>query len=339
MIDIRTYGAVPDGATDCSSAINAALLVDDVIIKNGAFAISSSIKIPSNRTVYGQCAKLKLIDSSFDNHFRNSDFVNGNVNINIIGLGGFSIDGNTAKNNSSDYSAYGGEDSDTMYKASRICFCNVSGFEVKNITTNDRACYFSNLQNCSTGSIHDIFSSIRERTQNQDLICIRHNCNNIDIYNIAGYSFDDWLSFNVGNAVDLSVKITNWQTGDAHDIECWNFNSWGRYDGSICAVIAGDGNKVYNINSHDHTLRLGCVYFNFYGAYYTTPPIASDITNITMDNVVVNFNNRDYLFYFGEDCSDLLFTNIVNNTVKGLYTITGGDPSDNVKINGSQVTA
>ena len=77
MIDVRTYGAKGDGVTDAVNGINAALLIDDVIIRDGRYLISSPIIIPSNRTVYGKNAEVFAKSGTFDNMFRNSDFTGG----------------------------------------------------------------------------------------------------------------------------------------------------------------------------------------------------------------------------------------------------------------------
>ena len=105
-IDVRTYGAIPDGVTDSAASINSALLVGNVIIQNGKFLLSESIKIPSNRTVYIRNAKIKLADTIYDNFLRNSDFVNGNTSVNVIGIGNAVFDGNSV-NNLDGYATYG----------------------------------------------------------------------------------------------------------------------------------------------------------------------------------------------------------------------------------------
>ena len=338
-IDIRTYGAIPDGTTDNAAAINAALLEGDIIIQNGLFLHNTSLKVPSNRTVYIENAEVKLGDNCFDNTFRNLDFDNGNINVKILGLGNAVINGNAANNNDPDYIEYGGRDSDNIYKTNRIILCNVDNFEVAGLNIVDRATYVACLQKATNGEVHDLYFNYYTVVANQDGIAILEGSNNIKLYNLDGYCKDDFLSINLSKGCETGVKITNYNVGDVHDILYHHINVRGSGNGSLLALITGDGKKIYNITSRDHMTRGGSVFYTAYGAgYNNVPPAKTDIHDIIMDNIVVNANLQANLFLFGLDMMNFAATNITNNTVKGLYQIISGDQTDNVKINGVQVT-
>lgn len=287
MIDVRTYGAVPDGTTDSAASINSAVAVGDIIIKNGEFLISESIKIPSNRTVYIKNARIKLADTAYDNIFSNSDFVNGNTNINIIGLGNAVLDGNSA-NNDDDYSTYGKGSSEFSYKYNLITWCGVDTFEIEGLTITDHSHWTITIQRCTNGSLHDIYLSHQFETVNQDGIDLVTGCNNITIYNIKGSVADDFFAINLLPFADFSVAIDGHIIGDCHDIECYNFDIYNAALGSMLAVVPYEGNKIYNINSHDHICRnAGTIMYTY---VYGTTPDKTHCKDITIDAVTTITN-------------------------------------------------
>jgi len=337
--DIRLFGAVPDATTDASTAINDALVAGDITIRDGIFNIESSIKIPSNRTIYIKNAKLRLADNAYDNHFRNSDFTNGNANINIVGQGNAVIDGNSANNSDPDYSEFGGLESENIYKTNRIIFCNVNGFSVSKINITDRPTYAMAIQKSTSGVIHDLYLCYYTEVVNQDGIAIIEGCSDIEIYNIDGHCADDFFSLNLGKNVETGVKLTDYNLGDSHDISIHDIHIRCSKLGSLLAVLVGDGKKVYNISIDDALLDIaGSIYYTSYGAgYYTTPPAKTDLYNITFESIVTNANTRDAVFHLGLNMMDITATDITNNSGKDLYSLDGGDQSDNVTINGVQV--
>jgi hypothetical protein len=337
--DVRRYGAVPDGTTDCINAINTGLLAGDVIIQNGVFLISASIKIPSNKTVYIKNAKIKMANSSYDNFFRNSDFSGGNNNINIIGQGMAILDGNSA-NNDDDYATYGLR-TNSSYRYIGIIFCNVTTFSISGIQVADHPHWTIYLQKSSFGSVHDIYINQYLLTVNQDGIDMGHGSHDIEIYNIKGYTRDDVFAIIVSNYSDLAVRdIPDWNKGNVYNIDYHDVDIYNCAQGSTLALIAGDGGKIYNIDQESMRIRTGgTIWFSNYTGYWDVDPVKGDTHDITMNNITMDNMSvgRDYLFYFGQSCMDVTATNITNNTGEPMYTLIDGDQSDNVTINGAQV--
>jgi len=345
MIDIRLYGAKADGVTDCITAISAAILVGDIIIQNGTFVISESIKIPSNRTIYGKNAKLKMADGSYDNAFRNSDFDGGNVNVKVIGLGNFLIDGNTVNNievnpftDISHYTRYpniyGG---DNVYKYNLFFFYNVTGFEVSGINFIDRPHFVGVIAWSSEGVIDNIYLNYYTLTLNQDGIDFANGCHNIAYGNIRGYCGDDWTGLGAGDKFGFNYYSDGWNIGDIHDISFSNIKVFSELY-HLYIIICGDGNKVYNISFDDILINYcGGVLYTGYTSFRTVAPTKEDIQNITMDNILVKTMREDHraAFSLGEDCQDITITNFTNESGEPDFEETGGLDIVNFTINGT----
>jgi polygalacturonase len=349
MIDIRDYGAIPDSVTDCSSAINSALLVGDIIIQNGTFIINESIKIPSNRTVYGKNALIKCGAASYDNVFRNSDFVNGNTNVNIIGLGNFAIDMNAVNNNDPYYTVYGNGEIYPEYKRQPesyryvgIQIYKVTNFQIKNIYIVNFTHHNIHIEQSSQGVISDLYFNYKYSVSNMDGIDLLWGTHHITINNISGFTSDDFFAFCCGVVADLIPSYsTGYNIGDIHDITISNVRIKNSQKGRCPTVIVGNGNKLYNITMNNLVLiKSGALYYSNVGAGFEgTPPTADDIYNINIDNAIVGDIDYDQsCFEFGESMKDCAFTNIVNNSGKPIYRLINGDQSNNVKINGTQLT-
>lgn len=338
--DIRNFGAVADGVTDCSAAINSAVIAGDILIYNGTFLLTQSIKIPSNRTVYIANAKLKMADNSLDNIFRNSDFTNGNSNINIIGQGAALLDGNAA-NNSDEYATYGIEGT-YGYKYVGLMFCNVDTFEISGVNILNQAHYSIALQKATNGVLHDIYLNQYAAVTNQDGISIIYGCHDLELYNIKGHSRDDFFNFHIGKGnSNLQVRdISNPYIGDVHDIDIHDIEVFSAQQGGLYAAIVGDGNKEYNISFSDIICHsVGSLFYASYGSgYYDSPPAKTDWYNITMDTILLTENIRAGVFNFGENMKDITITNLTDNSGKTLVVNTGGD-QDNVHINGVEIYA
>lgn len=331
--DIRLFGAIPDGTTDATAAIQAAINVGDIIIQNGNFLISSSIKIPSNRTIFGKNANLKKADLSYDNFFRNSDFINGNVNIKIIGQGNFCLDGN-AVNNYDDNATYGIR-TDNTHKYFGIVMGNVDGFEISGINFIDFARWNILLHKAINGTVHDLYFNYATRTENQDGIDILHGCHDITIYNLYGHAGDDFIALFVGNKPDFYAPVSDKYVGDIYNITISNIKTYTTYFHPII-FICGDGNKIHDI-AIDYWNVKACSFFVYFGllGYYTTPPTKDDVYNITFDHVtVLTQANTGAVVQVLNDCKDITFTNFTNSTGKVDYSEAASLNVDNFLING-----
>ena len=341
--DIRTLGALPDGSTDCAAIINSGLLSGDVIIQNGVFVISTSIKIPSNRTVYIKNAKIKLTNGSYNNFFCNSDFT-GNTNINIIGQGNAVLDGNTANNNDS-YATYS-KNTLNSYRYCGIYFDNVNGFQIKGIKMVDRPHFAMLFHNCygSVGTpavLKDVYINYYTLTANQDGIDWSWGCHDVDVDDCRGWSADDWRITCAGAYGDFVRPVAGYNVGDIYNLDIDGDIIMSAHNGALLPIICSGGNKIHDINVNNaHMYVAGSLIFSQYGAPYegVPAPTKDEIYNITMDQVIFDYkgvNPTNYVCAIGESCKDVTITNFTNNTGKALYTESGGLDVQNFKINGT----
>jgi len=337
MIDARVYGAIPDGTTNNSAAINAGLLINDVLIQNGIYLIESAIVIPSNRTLYIKNAKIILKSGSYDNMFRNSDFDNGNENISIVGLGNALIDGNSAGHNDG-YSTWGKGTVNT-YKYFTGCFCNVTNLNIYGVVVSDYAHWCWLLQGVTTGTMHDIYFNYKNVIANQDGIDINWGCNNLEIYNLSGRTVDDTLCLAVGKpdfwVVTEDTPVNKRGIGDIYNIDIHDLfiNSTAYHP---IVFLGGDGNKIHDIIMDDWTV-FACTFLLYFGltGYYDVAPTKDEVFNITANNITINAaSTSNQVIQIKENCKDITFTNITNNTGKTLVGVTAMD-IDNVVINGT----
>jgi hypothetical protein len=323
MADVRTFGAIGNGVTDDITAINNGLITGDITIQNGIFLISASIKIPSNRTVYIKNAKIKMADESYDNFFRNSDFVNGNSNINIIGQGNACLDGNVV-NNDDDYATYGPMTSDTIYRYIGICYNKVTTFEISGLTIVDFPHWFMSIGHSSAGVIHDLRLNIYTTTMNQDGIDCGYS-HDIEVYNIYGYAADDFMCHGCSVNKTLGLIVVrddpSYFIGDHYNInihDCINYSTTARG----LTLLYGDGNKLHDLKYDNVRIKI-CVslfYFGFITPYYETAPTKDDCYNITSDGVIVDIATDAHVIEVFDDCKDVTITNLTNNTGKALYS-------------------
>ena len=348
--DARLFNAVPDGITDNADAINTALISGDVLLQNGTFAVGSSILIPSNRKLYIRNSVVKLLTGSFDNVFRNSDPVNGNTNVNVIGLGNAYIDGNGAGNNSVDYTIYGGianMNANDLYKANLFFMCNVNTFEIKNLICTDRQCYTATIQRSSFGKIHDLYLGFHSWTQNQDGIQSVQGTHDIEMYNFRGYTGDDFVSIYLPTTYNsMWYNLPNKTVGDVYNMNYHDFKMYMNWQHGII-FINGDGNKIHDINYHDVWINF-CKFFTYFGddplhhlfggTYFNVGATKDELYNINIDNVkVLSSYAYPALISFNSNCKNVVITNFDNQTEVPTYEILSGDQSENVIINGVQV--
>jgi hypothetical protein len=108
-VSVTDFGAVGDGVTDDTAAIQAAVNVGgEIIFPTGVYVIGSTVNIPSNVKMSGdgKTSILKLANGANTHIFQNSNYVSGsNENIKIDGL---IIDGNVVnQTNNGAYNKHG----------------------------------------------------------------------------------------------------------------------------------------------------------------------------------------------------------------------------------------
>jgi len=95
-VNVKDFGAVGDGVTDDTAAIQAAIDAGtSIVFPSGSYVITSSITIGSNKSIdFGSATLIKSWDAGENTGasavFKNSDFVGGNSNIKIKN-GSFSL--------------------------------------------------------------------------------------------------------------------------------------------------------------------------------------------------------------------------------------------------------
>ncbi|MEO6306243.1 MAG: hypothetical protein ABIP51_24050 [Bacteroidia bacterium] len=342
--DIRNYGAIPDATTNCTSAINNALAVGDVMIQNGVFQIESDIIIPSNRTIYIKNAKLILRSGYYTNMFRNADFNNGNTNIQIIGQGHASICGNSA-GHVDGYATWGGE-TDNTYRYCVGVFVNVSGFEISGITFSDNVHWGVWFQGCSgyadgrKSVIKNWVANMYNIVANQDCFDFLFGTHDIDISNCKFNTNDDPFAIascnKSGNWIRTSATPTGVRgVGDIYNLSFTNlFMKKSQYHAFV--VLTGDGNKIHDITFNGYR-ALQCQYFCYFGltGYYDVAPTVNDCYNFSLNNVTVEAQtDTGAVVKALESCKQITFTNFVNNTGKADYALTAGKTGLNNYING-----
>jgi hypothetical protein len=361
VVDSKVYGVTGNGSTDDTANLQTAINAGNVIIQNGTFKVSACITIPSNRTIYIKNAKIKKAGYSFDNFFRNSDPTNGNVNIKILGLGNAELDGTSTTNSDTiafEHWGYNGQmnymksggvavnQALSVYKYRSISFYNVTGFEISGIYFYDIPHLGVGLQKCSIGSFHDIKHDNPNIHIIQSCIDLGRGSNNIEIYNISTITEDDFGYLNASkyNGPDRR-DITGWDSGDIHDINYHDIKILSST--RLIFVAVGDGVKLYNIKFAD--IRINEAYY-IYGAhaftslFYDANCAKTDQYNITFDRIKIDSITAKggagwpYCFPFEQSLKDFSVTNFINNSGVANYKLGPGDQTDNVKINGVQVS-
>ena len=356
-VDVKTFGAVGDWTTDDTANIQTAVNAGNIIIQNGTFKIAASIKIPSNRTVYLFNCKVKKANASYDNFFTNSDFDGGNVGVNIIGLGGVELDGNIQYNDD-DYATNplnipNGPPPrpETSYKNLAMFFCNVNGLSVSGLSISNLPFLGTLYQNCQNAKFHHVYQTLDLLNRNQDCFDVLGGIGesyNIEAYNLSMTAGDDFCAMGGTNESNLGYinGVTNWNLGDVHDIYIHDITVDLGPRGCVFVPIVGDGAKVYNIRYENILVRrCSAVMYAAYPEYNVVPCAKTDLHDITIKNIKVEDLNfytgltYNCLNYFGKNMMDFSIENLIYvKDSSNKYVLIAGDQSDNVKINGVQVT-
>lgn len=346
MIDVRTYGAVADATTNCTSAINAAILVDDIIIKNGTYQVESEIIIPSNRTIYIKNAKIILKSNCHTNLFRNQNFQDGvgNENIKIIGQGNAIISGNSAGHNDG-YVTWGRVE-ETTYKYYLGLMIDVRGFEIRGINFVDNAHWGVLFQGCTgyAGGAKSIIDNCNVNmynvVENQDAFDFGWGTHDIDISNITCVINDDPWAIFACNKSGCWVRTANTPpllrgVGDVYNLTFTNIIiKYSQYHPFV--VLTGDGNKIHDITFNNMKVYK-CGYLCYFGlaGYYDVAPTKDDTYNFTLNDVtVIEQTDTQGVIKALESCKNITFTNFVNSTGKTTFYKTPGKTTENFLING-----
>lgn len=224
----RWFGAVYDGRTDCTAAIQkcldqrgtvrlrgrgTALITDGLVIYGDtslcldpSFTIRLADKVCRSmlRTTW---ADQRYFDATFPDFVTDSAFPGfvsaddspdnwtlGEPEMNIRVTGGI-WDANGANNPRQDH-LWGSYE----FRGFLMAIVNVKGFVLRDTTLYDSTTYFFDAALCSNFTIDNIHLDMRERRLNQDGIHLEGECYNGVISNIHGRTWDDMVALNGGDS-------------------------------------------------------------------------------------------------------------------------------------------
>lgn len=218
MTDIRKYGAIGDGVTDCSPAIKKALEVEtEIYFPAGVYVITEELLIPSNRHIcLDKEAVLFAADHCFDKDgtramITNADHVNGNEN--IVFEGG-KVDANNIHNGRENWK-------DGPNWGLTFCFMRVKNLTVKNLVSHNAETYNFRLNYVEDFIIEGITFTATHLTRCQDGIHLEGYCHRGVIRDIVaeyGCTNDDVIAFTADEAVDEYAHCKGVEDGPITDI-------------------------------------------------------------------------------------------------------------------------
>jgi hypothetical protein len=197
FVNVKDFGAVGDGVENDISAINNCLQKNKKIyIPEGIFLISSSIIIPSDRTLLiDKNATIKLSGGANDYIIVNEDQQNGNENITIKGLGGKpTIDGNKRGGQIRNYTGTALE----TYYGMGLWLVNIKNLKIENLLIKDTEAWGIGYWDIDGLNCNNItFDQSTDIGSNGD--GITGSGSNILIENIDGYTNDDMIAVGTGD--------------------------------------------------------------------------------------------------------------------------------------------
>lgn len=336
IYNVRDYGAKGDGSTDDIAAITAALTAHNyVLIKGGVFIIGSAILLASNKRLFLENCEIRLKDNCYDNLIRNSDLVNGNTDIKVIGNGVVKLNYNNTVNSSRTDYGVGGANS---YKYNGIIFCDVNGFELKGLETEASNGFNTVIQRCSNGVITDYNCYKDGTTPNQDGLHICHGSHDITVTNYIGHTGDDSLTVLNYNEIQYFC-VQGFIGGDCYNI---TFNDCEVIAGSNgFRLLSGDGSTIHDITINNLRVRRcygGAIKFGDASYCLVQPPTKDSLYNINVNGIQCDsiFTAGTNMFHISQPCRDIVITNAVNNSGKNLIANVGGHDVSNVWVNGTK---
>lgn len=281
-------------------------------ISGDMWLLDRAIEVPTNFTLILNNCYLKLKPGVNDNIIRTANVSDLSLaqNINVIGLGSATVDGNGI-NQTTD---------ETIYQRIGVLFFNVNGFEVRGFKVKDTHGWGMSFESgCHAGEISYIKIDQDGAVINQDGIDIRDGCYDIKIDNISGTADDDCIALTaLGNNI-MQVVNDGSKGMDIHDISISNIHMKSGYC-NIIDLICNDGRKTYNITINDvydtsdkfHAMSVyGAVInignYDFAGYGLIRPAEDGELHNIKIDNVS---GRGEYLIKFGWFANDIHISNL-----------------------------
>ncbi|KAA3654109.1 MAG: endopolygalacturonase [Chloroflexi bacterium] len=224
LMNVREFGAVGDGSSDDSDAIQAVLNASEGIVEipEGVYKIGKTLCIRSNtRLLVHPLAHLFFADGAgVDSQsflITNQNHDDGNYNIQVEG--GI-WDGNNLNNPR-------GPDEPGSYTGTLINFINVSDLSIKDLTVRDPECYFIRLGEVRNFVVANIRFEAPNLRHNQDGVHLGGYCEDGVIRDLVGVgeaTNDDLVALNADDALQRTQN-QNLKCGPIRNIRVENLKA------------------------------------------------------------------------------------------------------------------
>ena len=234
--------------------------------KKGVF-ITSPLTIGDNTTIeLCEGATLRLKRDSHNYLLTNKDYVNGNKNIKIIGGGTWDNNKDEANNGNGGYH-------EGLYPGFGLFFNNVENLHIENYIGLNSFKY-----NICIANGTNIIAKKLEFNTASDGIHFLPPCRNVVIDTVSGYTYDDMVSFTIGDYKNYRVTYE----GDFEDITIQNID----LNGTRCGLkLTGSGESNTNVFKN---IKIK----NVYGVSEQNPLRIVDDTTDIAENIGDLINTR-----------------------------------------------
>lgn len=269
------------------------------IRKKGVF-ITSPLTIGDNTTIeLCEGATLRLKRDSHNYLLTNKDYVNGNKNIKIIGGGTWDNNKDEANNSNGGYH-------EGLYPGFGIFFNNIENLYIEDYIGLNSFKY--NI--CIANGTNIIVKKLKFNTAS-DGIHFLPPCRNVTIDTVSGYTYDDMISFTIGDYKNYRVT----HEGDFEDITIQNID----LNGTRCGLkLTGSGESKTNVFKN---IKIK----NVYGVSEQNPLRIVDDTTDVAENIGDLINTRILNLEIDN------FTAYNKNKSNSIYLSSSG--GGNIKIN------
>ena len=300
-VSVIEFGAYGDGMHDDCSAFQAAFDcgADEILIPQGIYCISDTLKIRSNTTVIADHgAKIAMKSASRrkrgDFLLSNADVDAGNVNICI--KGGIWDGNNTSPENAKpDLMDKGG------YSGAVLNFVNISGLRLENMVIANSVTYYVRMSQVQDFTIENIDLVSDHFGANQDGIHVGGGVKRGHIRNVRALSFgqtnDDMIALNADDSIER-VENLDLVRDAIEDLEIENI-----YTESCHTII-----RMLSVTAPIRNVKIKNVYGGFRcyainadAARYCRTPLFKDIDHPTGVGLIENVSIENFTCYPSKD--------------------------------------
>lgn len=352
--NVIDYGAFGDGIHDDYFAFQAALDsgVDEIIISQGVYCISETLKIGSDTTIIAdKTAKIVMKSNTRrkrnDFLLSNSDVENGNSNIKIIGgiWDGNNMAAENAKPDLFDKEGYSG---------AMLNFVNVNGLVLKDMILANSVTFYVRMSKVHNFIIEDISFLSDNFGKNQDGLHFGGDVKHGSVKNIRALTFgqtnDDMIALNADDSIERvenldlcrdcieDIEFENIYTENCHTIirmlsvtaEIKNIRFKNIYGGFRCNAINADAARycatpLFAEGEYPEGVgKISDIYIENFVCFpvFELPhgfagtnnkPLSAFIIESHLDNF--NVKGFNYLVDSPKKCPALSFVNIQNENI------------------------